>query len=250
MVGGRDYTDNKFNIALRSQRAAGTGFLPFVYAAAFADGLVSRGPRGGRTAGRQPGDDRRAGGHPRGMGRGIEYQCAPGHDSGAAGARPVEARGDLQGRRARRAGQDRGAGTGLRHGDIQRHGSACRPPCSGKPKPLWGISASPTPPSRMAANGRSNCSLSAVSSTTSKRKSCASIRKEASPWKPWIRWPPTRHGRPLREALDNGTGAQARSEYGLRQGRIRRQDIDGLQLHRQLVHRLVRQADLRRVVRI
>ena len=39
MVGGRDYTDNKFNIALRSQRAAGTGFLPFVYAAAFADGL-------------------------------------------------------------------------------------------------------------------------------------------------------------------------------------------------------------------
>lgn len=39
MVGGRDYADNKFNIALRSRRAAGTGFLPFVYAAAFADGL-------------------------------------------------------------------------------------------------------------------------------------------------------------------------------------------------------------------
>ncbi len=39
MVGGRDYADNKFNIALRSRRAAGTGFLPFVYAAAFAEGL-------------------------------------------------------------------------------------------------------------------------------------------------------------------------------------------------------------------
>ena len=39
MVGGRDYADNKFNIALRSRRAAGTGFLPFVYAAAFANGL-------------------------------------------------------------------------------------------------------------------------------------------------------------------------------------------------------------------
>lgn len=39
MVGGRDYTDNKYNIALRSRRAAGTGFLPFVYAAAFAGGL-------------------------------------------------------------------------------------------------------------------------------------------------------------------------------------------------------------------
>ena len=39
MVGGRDYGDSKFNIALWARRAAGTGFLPFVYAAAFAEGM-------------------------------------------------------------------------------------------------------------------------------------------------------------------------------------------------------------------
>lgn len=40
MVGGRDYADNKFNVALWARRSAGTGFLPFIYAAAFEKGLL------------------------------------------------------------------------------------------------------------------------------------------------------------------------------------------------------------------
>lgn len=40
MVGGRDYADNKFNVALWARRAAGTGFLPFIYGAAFEKGVL------------------------------------------------------------------------------------------------------------------------------------------------------------------------------------------------------------------
>ncbi|QQL44875.1 transglycosylase domain-containing protein [Sulfuriroseicoccus oceanibius] len=39
MVGGRNYADNKFNIALWARRRAGTGFLPFIYGAAFERGM-------------------------------------------------------------------------------------------------------------------------------------------------------------------------------------------------------------------
>lgn len=38
MVGGRDYAHSKFNAALQARRASGTGFLPFLYAAAFENG--------------------------------------------------------------------------------------------------------------------------------------------------------------------------------------------------------------------
>lgn len=39
LVGGRDFTHNQYNRALLSNRPAGTGFLPIVYAAAFEKGI-------------------------------------------------------------------------------------------------------------------------------------------------------------------------------------------------------------------
>ncbi len=38
MVGGRNYAHSQFNIAMRARRAAGTGFLPFLHAAAYSHG--------------------------------------------------------------------------------------------------------------------------------------------------------------------------------------------------------------------
>ncbi|MFV1995617.1 MAG: transglycosylase domain-containing protein, partial [Verrucomicrobiales bacterium] len=39
MIGGRDYRHSEFNRALQARRPPGTAFKPFVYAAAFADGM-------------------------------------------------------------------------------------------------------------------------------------------------------------------------------------------------------------------
>lgn len=45
LVGGRDFEHNQYDRALQARRPAGTAIKPFVYAAAFENGL-SRHPRG------------------------------------------------------------------------------------------------------------------------------------------------------------------------------------------------------------
>ena len=42
MVGGRDFTESRFNRATQAKRQSGSAFKPFVYAAALEDGILAR----------------------------------------------------------------------------------------------------------------------------------------------------------------------------------------------------------------
>ena len=81
MVGGRTFTESRFNRAVQARRQPGSAFKPFVYAAALESGLTPATPDH-----RPPGSDRHAAGRLDAGGRAPRI----GRDDGAHGAADVE----------------------------------------------------------------------------------------------------------------------------------------------------------------